>query len=391
MPKFSSLALVMLGAIFLSVGAARAQDAPPLDILRAIAAKLPHRPQTRGTTFAPSGAAPAAGSICNMQRFTMTLATGSHSARSLPVLLDQKPADDDAPVRLFAVLHRVTVDADGSPRTYHPDDPHGTRTCTGEAGPDGTERYSGVCALDDFASAHLVVFQGAQQLGKGEFESPWKDIWPLIRDKKLLPIDLKTYVPVAPDGYYFFYWKERNLIAIFKREIIPQDAAGYPCMHDGYFVAATTLKLDATPENRCSPSRNMDAERIPFVVLPDDGFGNAHAGDIVIGHLAGAPVDRVVYGIVGDTGPIAQFGEASIAFNRALLRKSTPIMNDHDTDALDIDGGPVTILVLGGTKDLLNGDYSAANIEAVGRQEFAHWGGDPAQRLDACFREFESK
>jgi hypothetical protein len=384
-------AFFLLAAALLRIEPARAQDLPPLETLRAIAAKLPHRPLTRGTTFQPSDAR-AADPACRMQRFTMTMATGSAAARSVPVLLDRKPLDDNAPVELLAVLHRVTVDADGSPRTYHPDDPHGAGTCTGVIGPDGKEHYSGICALDDFASAHLLVFQGAQRLGKGEFETPWKDIWPLIRDKKLPVFDLKQYVADAPDGYYFFYWKARGLSALFKREIIPQASDGFPCMRDtGYFVAATTLKQDGESlPNGCSPSRFMDAEQIPFLVLPDDTFGNARAGDIVVARLAGAPADRVVYGVVGDTGPIAQFGEASIAFNRELLGKSKPIMNDHDVDSLDISSSPVTVLVLGGTKALLHGDYSRANIEAVGRREFARWNGDPSdptRRLDACVRQ----
>jgi hypothetical protein len=324
----------------------------------------------------------------------MTLATGSSSAHSLPVLLDQMPANDDAPVTLLTVLHRMTVDADGSPRTYHPDDPHGTGTCTAETAPDGRLRYRGVCALDDFASAHLLVFQGAQKLLKGEFEQPWQGIWPLIRDRKLAAADLQRHVPTAPDGYYFFYWKERGLTALFKREIIPQTSDGYPCRHDdGYFVAATTLKQDgAALPNGCTPSRYLDAEKIPFIVMPDDTFGNARAGDIVVGRLQGTP--RVVYGVVGDTGPVAQFGEASIAFNRALLARSVPIVNDHDVDMLDISGGAVTVLLLGGTKALLDGNYSPENIEEVGRREFARWNADPSsptRRLDACFAAFEAK
>jgi hypothetical protein len=381
----------LIGATLATVDAAPAQDLPPPDILRAIAAKLPHRPQTRGTTFEPSGRK-AADPACGMQHFTMTLATGSAASRSLPVLLDHSPATVDAPVTLMAVLHRLTVDADGSPRTYHPDDPHGTRTCTSEAGPDGTLRYRGICALDDFASAHLLVFRGAQKLGKGEFEMPWQDIWPLIRGKTLKPIDLQHYVPTAPTGYYLFYWKERNLSALFKREIIPQATDGYPCLSDdGYFVAATTLKEDGPA---CASSRFMDAEKRPFLVLPDDAFGNARAGDLVVGRLSGAPAGRLVYGVVGDTGPIAQFGEASIAFNRALLARSAPIMNGRDVDALDISGGPVTVLVLGGTKALLNGDYSRQNIDKVGSAEFARWNGDPShptQRLDACIGDFSAK
>jgi len=399
MPKLARFIGLLLGALLVTLGTASAQnppaqDVPSADVLRTIAAKLPHRPQTRGTTF--QAALPAAtGPQCGLQHFAMTMATGSSAARSMPVLLDRKPADDNDPITLLAVLRRVTVDADGSPRTYSPDDPHGAGTCTAETEPDGKMSYRGVCALDDFASARLLVFQGAKKLGKGEFEAPWKSIWPLIRDKALKPIDLKQYVADAPDGYYLFYSKASNLIALFKREIIPQTSDHYPCRNaGGYFVAATTLQQNAAAlSNGCAPSRYMDAETVPFVVLPDDAFGNARAGDLVIGHMAGTPADRIVYGVVGDTGPIAQFGEASVAFNRALLGKSNPIMNDHDVDALDISSAPVTILVLGGTKALLNGDYSVANIETLGRQEFARWNGGSAgaSRLLACARELGTK
>jgi hypothetical protein len=56
--------------------------------------------------------------------------------------------------------------------------------------------------------------------------------------------------------------------------------------------------------------------------------------------------------------------------------------------ALDIDSGRViTVLILGGTKRLLNGDYSRSNVETVGRAEFARWGGrgiNTTERLNAC-------
>jgi hypothetical protein len=295
-------------------------------------------------------------------------------------------------VTLLTVLHSVAVDADGSPRSYHPDDPHGTGTCSRKAAPDGTERYSGICALEDFASAHLLIFQGARKLGTHEFESPWKDLWQLIRDKKLTPFDLTQYVTTAPDGYYFFYQKERHLSVFFKREIIPQSSDGFPCLRDnGYFVAATTLKQAAdTLSNGCAPSRYIDAEQIPFFVLPDDAFGNARAGDVVVARLAGAPPDRVVYGVVGDTGPVAQFGEASIAFNSALLAKSGPVVNGAGVNALNIGDRSVGIMVFGGTKVQFNGDYSRQKIEEVGHREFARWSGDSSdltRRLDACVRQ----
>jgi hypothetical protein len=376
---------VLLGGVFLTLDTAPAQDLPPPDTLRALAEKLPHRPQSSGTTFQPSGS-DAAGSVGKMQRFTMTLATGSRSARSLPVLLDHRPAAATAPVTLLTVLRRVTVDADGSPRAYHPEDPHGTGLCNAETGPDGNERYSGVCALDNFFSGNIQVFRGTQKLRGADLESQWQSFWPMIRDKKLASFDLQQYLPDAPDGYYFFYWKNRGLSAFFEREIIPEAMDGYPCRHDGYFVAATTLKQDgAARSDGCTPSRFLDAGQIPFFVLPDDAFGNARLGDIVVARLQGSAANRVVYGIVGDTGPIAQFGEASIAFNQALLAKPGPIMNERDADAVDINGAAVTVLVLGGTRPQLHGNYSRQNIEAVGRREFARWNNDPSsltRRLD---------
>jgi hypothetical protein len=390
--RFLFLLFVVMHATFDS---ALAQDVPPSDILRAIAEKLPHQPQTRGTIFEASSPA-ALNPVCKMRHFTMTLATGSTSARSLAVLLNQEPANDDAQVTLLAVLHHLTVDADGSPRSYHPDDPHGTGACMAYTGPDGKEAYRGVCALEDFASAHLLIFKGAQQLREGKFEAPWREIWPLIRDEKLPVLDLQQYEPSAPDGYYFFYWKERELSAFFKREIIPQASDGFPCRRDsGYFVAATTLKQDGEVlPNGCAPSHYMDAEHIPFVVWPDDAFGNARTGDIVVARLAGAPSDQVVYGVVGDTGPVAQLGEASIAFNRGLLGKSKPIMNGRDTWGLEIRGENIIFLVLGGTKSQLKGDYSPRNIEEVGQREFARWNSDPlhpTKRLDACARQLGFK
>ena len=129
-----------LAAIVVTFDFASAQDLPPLDVLRSIADKLPHRPQrSLGTRFQLSGTR-TVDPMCGLHPVTMTLAAGSPAARSIPVLLDRVPEDATAPVTLMTVLRRVTVDADGSPRTYHPDDPHGTGTCTREAGPNGDVR-----------------------------------------------------------------------------------------------------------------------------------------------------------------------------------------------------------------------------------------------------------
>jgi hypothetical protein len=387
---------LVLGAVLAAAGAAPAQDLPSTDTLLAIASQLPKPPVSQGTTFASSDVA-AAEAACGMKPFSMTLATGSSAARSVPVLLDRTPADAAAPVTLLAVLPRVAVDADGSPRTYHPDDPLGAGTCTAANGPDGKLHYSGVCALDKLSNGEFHVFSGSgpgvTHLSHADFVSAWTSIWPLIRDGKLKSFDLSTHAGNAPPGYYFFYWKDKNLTALVRRDnVAPTPNGGLPCRHDsGYFIAATSLHLIGdSPADMCNGSNFVDAEQIPFFVLPNDVFGNARLGDIVVARLNSASA-RPIYGIVGDTGPLTGFGEASVAFNQALRGVSEPVMNEAELEKFDIDDGTkTTIVLLGGTKTLLNNDYSRGNIEKTGSAAFARWNGaqsSPTGRLDACVKQ----
>ena len=98
--------------------------------------------------------------------------------------------------------------------------------------------------------------------------------------------------------------------------------------------------------------------------------------------------DKLVYAVVGDGGPATKLGEGSIALNAMLLGKfGDPFLNMKATWSLDIDsGGPVSILVLGGTHRSLRGDYSPANVEAVARRS-SHIGTAMAirwARFEAC-------
>jgi hypothetical protein len=376
-------------------GAACAQDAPPADVLGAIARKLEARPTPTAIEFRAQAQAPSRpDDACPMQPFDMILTRGGEPVRTYAVMLDRQadPARPQ-PRQILAVITRIAVDADGSPRAYHPEDPEGTGTCTRIIGRDGKVRPQGICALDRFSSGRMALFRGSDRLSKGDLVREWKDIWPLIRERRLKPVDLRSLAPDAPEGYYFFHWRARHLTAFFKRTIIPQSRDGYPCRHGaespfaGYFVAATTLNHNAPARpDACAPARYIDAEQIPFLVLPKGGFGGIGIGDIMIARIRQGGAERIVYGLVADAGPAGQFGEGSVALNAALLGKADrPVMNMKETWALDIEGPPVTVLVLGGTRELLKGDYSTDNIEAVARAQFARWGGrEPLRRLDAC-------
>lgn len=376
--------------IALSCGAAMAQpvaDIPPLPVLREIAARLEGRALPPAViSFAPApGEAPAA---CGLKPHQLNLSRGS-AARSYSVLLDRS----DTPRQMFATVTRMTVDADGSARAYHPEDPNGAGVCRTTTGPHGRTTLEGVCALDRFSSGRLYLFRGTEKLQKDNLAPAYAEIWPLIRDRKLKPVSLSEVIPEGPKNYNLFHWREKNLTAFFKRTIIPFTHDGYPCTHAkdsqaaGYFVAATTLTRDGPRRaDGCAPSHYIDAEQVPFFVLPGGPLGGMAIGDVVVARLKSGGQDRLAYGIAADIGPIRQLGEASIAFNQALLGQSgEPVMNVREVEKLDIAGRPIQILVLGGTKHLFNGDYSRANVVKVARAEFARWGGsDPVARLDAC-------
>jgi hypothetical protein len=355
---------------------------------------------------------------CRMQHAEMTTSFGP-DGRALLVLVDPQEKPAFRPKELLVRINRITVDADGAERAYHPEDPYGQGVCTRVARSDGRTTLAGVCALDELSNAGIRVFSGSQQAVRPDAHSKfstsapdlaqqWKSVWPLIRDRILKPIDVTSIAgPAAPKGYYLFYWMERNLSVFFSRYIIPDSRDGYPCvrgaesLYPGYFVAATTLnQIGPVRSDGCEPARYIDAEQIPFFVLPGGTFGQIEVGDIVVGQLSLGSQLRTVYGIAGDTGPFDQFGEGSIAFNQKLLDRSDIIVNSQDLDSVDIDlgqfeqtagrQGTLAILVLGGTKRLLRGNYSRENVERIGRQEFARWNGgasDGAHRLNACIEQ----
>ncbi|MET9111006.1 glycoside hydrolase family 75 protein [Streptomyces zhihengii] len=95
------------------------------------------------------------------------------------------------------------------------------------------------------------------------------------------------------------------------------DCDGVPTTHcnsrtDRYFQPTTAFQQ--------SDGRHLNAEELPFVVVPGaSGVWNYRASGIRGGTVAALVYgDRVVYGVVGDTGPADIIGEASYAAARAL-------------------------------------------------------------------------
>ncbi len=394
---------------------ATAQELPPPGIIERIIPQLQEPLAPARISFRARETPTDA--VCNMQPFEMTLARADRNKpNQYSVLLNPQRGETIKPRQMLAIVNRLAVDADGAARAYHPEDVYGKGICTFEKDREGREVLRGVCALDSFASSGIRIFNGAERMRfpnpvkqpkeADEVVAKWKDFWALIRDRKLPAIDFKAVGgPLAPEGYRMFYWKEEKLAAFFKRAIIPHTKDGYPCLHDGgstvpgYFITATTLtqKSEVRPDG-CAPTRYIDALEIPFFVLPGGNIGTAQLGDIIIGFYKNGRTERLAFGIAADAGPVEQFGEGSVAFNRILLGETKkPVININDVNSFHIsserlkgDNATLAILVLGGTKQRLDGNYSRDNIEKVGRAELARWNGggtNMTTRLNACIRQ----
>ena len=103
--------------------------------------------------------------------FTLHLTNDrTHRSRNYAVLLDRQP-DKGAirPKQLLVLTRVVHVDADGSPRAYHPEDLAGKSVSHFELKDSGYVAR-GVCALDQFASGGINLFAGALKLAGSEYE-----------------------------------------------------------------------------------------------------------------------------------------------------------------------------------------------------------------------------
>lgn len=180
-----------------------------------------------------------------------------------------------------------------------------------------------------------------------------------------------------------------------------------PCVKpDGFFVTKTRLRT-SRPRNDCDSRVYPDSNATGTFVLPinwfnsyrkskddePDKFANFHSGDVVVayrpGNQAHPPV--WVYGVIGDAGPFKKLGEASIAFNRQLMRDAAPVNTYRRVLRLDtqgIRGGEsreIGFVVFEGSASALKGNYSPDNIRKVGEARFAAWSNGGLEQARARF------
>jgi Fungal chitosanase of glycosyl hydrolase group 75 len=164
---------------------------------------------------------------------------------------------------------------------------------------------------------------------------------------------------------------------------------GLPCLDEkNYLVSMTAIRATAsgTPGD-CDQSKWIDALTVPAFVLPGASKfqpGGASVGNVVIALSLGER--RMALGIVGDTGPAKEIGEASVEMNRILNGLPAGSIPTNRVDAEKRFQGPKTILlVLPGASNRISQPINASTVNAFAEARFNAWGG--RERLEACLSE----
>jgi hypothetical protein len=139
----------------------------------------------------------------------------------------------------------------------------------------------------------------------------------------------------------------------------------------GFFVSSTALE-DPT-KDRTDPRRYLDAETVPYIVLPGHMSVGAGLGDFAM--VVNTRNDISVGAICGDIGPRNKIGEASIA-----TAKEVGIPDSPRTGG--ISSKSVLYLIFVGS-----GNRQPRSLEEIANETgrlFADWGG--MDRIRKCFQ-----
>jgi len=173
---------------------------------------------------------------------------------------------------------------------------------------------------------------------------------------------------------------------------------GLPCVDkDNYLISATadvSVAGGYAREGDCDASKWIDALTVDALVLPSRAPGapptpfearKAMTRSVAIAVTLVGP-RRLSYGIVGDTGPANNLGEASVAMNRTLNGLAPSEIPTTQKDAETRFQGPRSlVLVFPMPANRLPYPVNHDTVEAFAKARFEAWGGEV--RLATCLTE----
>jgi hypothetical protein len=285
-----------------------------------------------------------------MVTLALTLATATANAQEYSVartkvfepqnkkVLLLKDAGGERSIILFQTNLRVNTD--GSPLSYHPQDPRGQ-----------TKALNNIC---NAIAVRKINAETNLCLNHSSFGQAIH-VFEQFRDSNFQTV---------PTGFRIRW----NKVLATTRE----NGKDVPCVFKsgefkGYFGSLTALTNGLTAnKGECEINNQLNPMMVPALVLaggehPVKEFG-ARVGDLLIAF--NPKTQLFTSAIIGDTGPDDNLGEGSVSLNMKLLGTTTPPTNKVETFRLSIDDAKVLIAIIPGSRLFrVTKPYTADNID----------------------------
>ena len=245
------------------------------------------------------------------------------------------------------ILFQTTlrINTDGSPLSYHPQDPLGRTLALNNV-------CNAIAVRKGAASANLCLNRATFREAIGVFEKFRDNNW------------------TVPAGYRITW---QNVLFPVK-----ENGKDVPCVFKsgefkGYFGSMTRLTNGLTTgKGECDINNQVNPIKVPALVLVGGrnvvkDFG-AKVGDLLIAY--NPKTQLFSSAIIGDTGPADNLGEGSVLLNMRLRGVTNPPTNKNETFALGIEDTQVLIAIIPGSNLFqVTKPYTAENI----KQRVENW------------------
>lgn len=243
--------------------------------------------------------------------------SGVATPKNKKVLLLKEPTGKND-IILFQTNLRVNTD--GSPLSYHPQDPRGKDKALNNV-------CNAIAVRKENSVENLCLTKFSEAIGVFE---QWRD----------------TNYRTVPQGYSITW---NNVLPV-----ATEGGKSVPCVfktgdYKGYFGSLTALKNDLVGDkSECEIENQVNPMTVPALVLL--GGKNvikehgAKVGDLVVAY--NPKTNIVVSAVIGDTGPKDNLGEGSIYLNMKLLGATTPPKNKADTFKLSIEKPEILVAII---------------------------------------------
>lgn len=302
-------------------------------------------------------------SIVSAQNYKIAK-TGVATPKNKKVLL----LDEAGKNKVILFQTNLRVNTDGSPFSYHPQDPRGKEQALNNV-------CNAIAVRKGKSKDNLCLKSFGEAIGVFE---KWRD----------------TNYQTIPQGYRITW---ENVLPAIK-----ENGKSVPCVfktgdYKGYFGSLTALKNDLTGDKgECEISNQVNPMTVPALVLLGGknvvkNFG-AKVGDLLVAYNPDTQITTSA--IIGDTGPEDNLGEGSVYLNMKLLNKTVPPTNKVETFKLSIENSKILVAIIPGSglfEIKGNKPYTAENIDKRAKDWQTQAGFSNSEKFLEVMKSFQSK